>query len=627
MNRPSAASRGTEQHSALSARWEKIIAPPKRNFRKEEQDRKARHEVERAQRFAGHQATFLRRIAGIASGEDTGSLSQIAKAYLGRFMDLNSSISPVSRVRTWLGKELTEAALTGFVAALARADIPSAKQISELHVEGKHWVVELVIICGIAELVRLGEPVVGISEATAGSALAAWWEFPDMNSKRLGEEVQSQLEDFVLSSDESIQAFLVSAVEPYIRAGHQHVPGLYRIAREHRFSRVIGKLSLGWLDKYPAADVSAQTALLRIVIEHGLRNDLRNLAHVRLANLDALDLTIQRVWISAAFIVDFENNKDRYFQYFDSDKNYLWNVAELLDRVHDDVRPGSVLTTEQREFIVRAFGSTWPSASRPSTSSGDANPRNASDFIRANIDALGANPSGQASESLARLVHVQNLSSYHDQIKHVRAQQLRLRRDAEFRTPSFEQIREILAGRLPAGIDDLKAILLDRLEFVQDYIRNGDTGAWEAFWTDDKPKDENTCRNRLLDQLRANVPIEINFLPETTMPDVTRADIVAIYSQYGVPVEIKGQWHKNVWDAASVQLIEKYARDWRADDRGIYLVLWFGDVPGKNLPNHPEGLPRPTSPSELRDMLLARLPPKEQARIDILVLDVSKPPS
>jgi hypothetical protein len=619
----SAASQGIEQHSILSTRWEQIIAPPKRDLQKEEHDRRTQHEKERAQRFAGHRATFLPRISEIASGDDIGSLSQIAKAYLGRFMDLNSSISPESRVRTWLGKDLTEAALTGFVATLARSDIPSAKEIAELRVEGKYWRVELVIICGIAELVRLGKPLARLPEPIAGAALAAWWEFSDLNSKRLGEQIQGQLEDRVLSSDESIRAFLVSVIEPYIRAGHQHVPGLYRIAREHRFSPVIGKLSLEWLDKYPATSVSTQTTLTRIVIEHGLRNDLRNLVRVRLANLDTLDPTIQRVWISAAFIVDFEN--DKYVPYFDNDKSYLWNVAELLGRLDDDARPGSVLATEQREFIVRTFGSTWPLVSRPSTSSGRTNPWDASNFIRANIDALGANPSVQASESLARLMHEPNISPYHDQIKHVRAQQFRLRRDTEFRIPRFEQIKEMLAGRLPAGIDDLKAILLDRLEAVQDYIRNGDTGAWEAFWTDNRPKDENTCRNRLLDQIRANVPIEINFLPETVMPDATRTDIIAIYTQYGVPVEIKGQWHKNVWDAASVQLIEKYARDWRADDRGIYLVLWFGEVPGKNLPKHPEGLARPTSPNELREMLLARLPSTEQARIDVLVLDVSKP--
>jgi hypothetical protein len=621
----SAASLGIQHHSILTERWEQIIAPPKRNWRKEEQNRKAQREAERAKRYAEHRAIYLPRIKGIASGEDIGSLSQIAKAYLGRFMDLDSGSSPDERVRTWLGKELADAALSGFVATLARTDLPSANKIAETHIEGKYWYIELVLVCGIAELVRLNHPLEKVSTTAAGAALAAWWEFPDLNSKRLGGEVQSQLEDLVLSSEQSVEAFLTSVVEPYIGAGRQHVPGLYRIARENRFGPLIGKLSLRWLNKYPSADLSVQTTLIRVAIEHGLRNDLKTLVCMRLSKLDEFDPAAQRLWVSTAFIVDFENTKDQCSAYFERDKNYLWDVTELLERDRDGARPGSVLATEQHEFIVRTFGSTWPSAARPSSSMDHTNPWNAADFIRGSINAIGADPSDKASASLDRLSSLPNLSSYRDQIKHIRAQQLRLRRDTEFRVPTFGQIKETLAGKLPGSVDDLKAILLDRLDIVQDYIRNGDTSAWEAFWTNGKPKDENTCRDRLLDQLRANVPIEINFLPEITMPDINRADIVAIYHGYGVPMEIKGQWHSNVWNAASVQLIEKYARDWRADDRGIYLVLWFGNAPRKNLPRHPEGLTRPSSPDELREMLLNRLPLAERARIDVYVFDVSKP--
>jgi len=50
-------------------------------------------------------------------------------------------------------------------------------------------------------------------------------------------------------------------------------------------------------------------------------------------------------------------------------------------------------------------------------------------------------------------------------------------------------------------------------------------------------------------------------------------------------VEFKGQWHDDVWNASSVQLIEQYTKDWRADGRGIYVVLWFGTVSGKTLTN------------------------------------------
>jgi hypothetical protein len=88
-------------------------------------------------------------------------------------------------------------------------------------------------------------------------------------------------------------------------------------------------------------------------------------------------------------------------------------------------------------------------------------------------------------------------------------------------------------------------------------------------------------------------------------------------------VEIKGQWHKDVWDAPSEQLIELYTKDYRANGRGIYLVLWFGPVAGKNLVSHPDRRPRPGSPEELRQMLLERLAPSERARVDVVVLDVS----
>jgi hypothetical protein len=226
---------------------------------------------------------------------------------------------------------------------------------------------------------------------------------------------------------------------------------------------------------------------------------------------------------------------------------------------------------------------------------------------------------------LERLSHTQENQPYLDYIKHVRAQQLRLRRDTEFRVPTFEQIKQTLSSGLPGSIDDLRAVLMDGLEAVQDYFRNSDTNAWEVFWNNGKPKTENTCRDRLLDQLRSKLSDQINLLPETTMPESKRADIVAIYRGYGVPIEIKGQWHADVWNAASFQLIEKYGRDWRAEDRGIYIVLWFGSVPGKNLPKHPNSYSPPNSPEELRGMLTDRLTPAERSRIDVFVLDVSKP--
>jgi hypothetical protein len=71
------------------------------------------------------------------------------------------------------------------------------------------------------------------------------------------------------------------------------------------------------------------------------------------------------------------------------------------------------------------------------------------------------------------------------------------------------------------------------------------------------------------------------------------------------------------------QLIELYTKDYRVNGRGIYLVLWFGPVAGKNLVAHPDKRPRPGEPEELCQMLLERLDPSERSRVDVVVFDVS----
>ncbi len=109
------------------------------------------------------------------------------------------------------------------------------------------------------------------------------------------------------------------------------------------------------------------------------------------------------------------------------------------------------------------------------------------------------------------------------------------------------------------------------------------------------------------------------------MPAQKRADIAAIRNSIGLPVEIKGQWHPNVWSAPVDQLDAKYTRDWHAEGRGVYIVMWFGNVPRTQLPKHPEGLDRPNTPQALRQMLIDRVPEARRSQIDVFVIDVTRP--
>jgi hypothetical protein len=82
-----------------------------------------------------------------------------------------------------------------------------------------------------------------------------------------------------------------------------------------------------------------------------------------------------------------------------------------------------------------------------------------------------------------------------------------------------------------------------------------------------------------------------------------------------------------VWTAPTGQLAARYLRDWHAEGRGAYIVLWFGNVPGKRLPAHPDRLERPPTPEALRAMLVDRLPESLRDVIDVYVVDVSPPPA
>jgi hypothetical protein len=473
-------------------------------------------------------------------------------------------------------------------------------------------------------LIRSGRTLAEVPLRTLEAALAAWWELADWHSNHLGEEIQSALESAVFSTQDSVERFLLAVLEPRICAGQQHVPGLYRVAHEDKFRLVADRLALKWLRECPSANESVKLDLVKMAIAGAPLPDVRALVRAKLPSLNGEDIAAHRLWMSAAFLIDFNERLGEISAFFAGDKETLWTLRELMRSDRRDRHPTRPLTAAQLELVVASFGKLWPPSDRPTSTWGDAHPWDAAEFIRGCINALGAQPGEDASAALERLSSA--ALPYEGLIKHVRAQQRRLRRDTDFRVPLFDEVRRTLAGSLPGNIDDLKAFTLDRLDFVQDYIRNGETKAWEAFWVERDPKDENTCRNRLLDLLRAQVPPQIQFLPETLMPDDNRADIVVIYNQIGLPIEIKGQWHKRIWDAADVQLIQKYARDWRADDRGIYLVLWFGDVPRKNLPKHSDALPKPKSPDGLREMLVRGLPESERTRIDVVVLDVSRSP-
>lgn len=169
----------------------------------------------------------------------------------------------------------------------------------------------------------------------------------------------------------------------------------------------------------------------------------------------------------------------------------------------------------------------------------------------------------------------------------------------------------------------MQAVVLDELAIVQTKIRSDDAESWRGFFDDNgKPYNEERCRDHLLGLLRQG-DSRIRFEPETHVADDKEVDITCSVGTLRLPIEIKGQWHPALWTGADQQLDRLYTQDWRAEGRGIYLVLWFGErTDNKKLQTLGRNQPVPNTPHVLREMLIANSRAAQEGRIDIVVLDI-----
>ena len=207
----------------------------------------------------------------------------------------------------------------------------------------------------------------------------------------------------------------------------------------------------------------------------------------------------------------------------------------------------SHLAIPQLTFIVDAFGPHWPST-RPPVGGvwGNRHAWHATMFVERAIHEIGGRPAPEATEALQHLIDGP-AATYAHTARHALSVQRKLRRDFEYTAPNFEELNAVLTDDLPETIDDMRAYLADRIEATRERMHRANTDMWAVYWMGDQPRNETFCRDRLVEQLSVHLPEAIRIEPEGHMPEQRRADFVVTRNAIGLPVEIKGQWHRDVW--------------------------------------------------------------------------------
>lgn len=610
--------------------WLSDMVVPPGDPELQEHDRK--HELYRAEerekkqtwlRFARSQLTELQEGCAYPS-----LLHDLATAYFGRFVDSEGD-TPAERLRKFLDhdEELVQAAFEGLRSAPRRRDIPDVEDIIQLYTEDRTYYLRYPILAGLDELTRLSpEGVFELSEQEIRQAVAFYL------TDGAGED-PSWYQSLRTRRPELVAEVLTAYVGAVLRAGRQHVGGLYALAYVDGYDKVARLAALTMLEAFPARSAKRQLNSLDQLLIAALRYaDRKNLLALIEKKLDLRSMDIgQRVrWLAAGLLAAPDSYLELTAAFTEGKEIRMQHLAGFLADRHEEWAPVDNLPVSALGLLVRLIGGFFA----PYEMEGRrwvSPAMNAADFVSRLINRLGSRPEEEATGMLDKLLADPALGRWQSKLQRAQFEQRAVRRESSFSHPDVRRVSETLNNRSPANAGDLAALTVDVLRDLADRIRNGNTNDYLQYWNKgsggqaDFPKHEDECRNALLSDLQQRLgPLGIDAQPEGRYADNKRADIRVAFGGaegFQVPIEIKKNSHANLWRAIHQQLIAKYTRDPLARGFGIYLVFWFG----ADMTQPSASGPMPRTAGELEERLRSTLTFDENRKISICVIDVSKP--
>ena len=525
--------------------------------------------------------------------------------------------------------ELVDAAYAGFRYALARDDLPTVTEIVELETKGRMHFIRQACLVGMGELYQTDPSAALRLDDGVLTRLLAF---------RLTRDIDNTPQWFIAlvhERPELVAEVLITYALAMIRAGKEHIAGLYSLARDDAYAEVARIALPALLEGFP---LRARRKQLGNALDPLLRGALRYLDKNVLASMIERKLgqgsmeSAQRVyWLGCGLMIApnaYEIALAGHIGRSGVRKRYL---AEFLHAGGEHRLPEAVLPETTLALLIELLAPGC-SPERPREAHWVSPSMNTADLVRSIIDTLGGRPSETATNELHRLLALSSLLDWHSSLHGALHSQRISRRKASFRPLDAENVSRTLANLQPASAADLAALAFDHLRDIARKIRDGNTNDYRQYWSYgegnkalDKSKPENDCRDALLSDLKERFDkLGIDAQKEGYYVEDNRSDIKVSFggtSGFNVPIEIKKDHHANLWTAIHRQLIAQYVRDPGTDGHGIYLVFWFG---GKGMRPPPDGK-KPRSAAELENRLRGTLNPEEKHRILVCVIDCALP--
>lgn len=534
----------------------------------------------------------------IANGTALDLLTWLGKVWFGvAGVQIQAEADPAERLLVETDPDIAAAAMQGFRALAAGGNLATPAQLAEQAIKGGlpnasfAWLAGADLLFSDADS---GLPQLPPNRLANLLALAFTVETLTKTGNRIELDARPWRASIAAAlpeaSREAMRAFLL----PQIAAGQDHVPGLEQLLDDKAYKRLRRDLLPELLRVASAGQVLGrlgQTALREMPPEN-----LLLLIRKRLA--DAETHAERWPWLVLGWRLASEEFEDEVASMANENEALLTDLARSTGEIVWGDGGGAFppLRVVHRVLLITLAAKAWPPAPMPEGVHNVPSPYELGQFAFDQMQRLAAMPEPEAGAALLKFVAEPSLHTYRDAILHL----LEVRRREEIRqswdTLSAAQVVATLRNGPPASRADLLSLVEDHLRGLNRELRTTEDNRWLGFWNTDewgratRGKVENVCRNYVATLLRSRFEAAgVLATTETRLAGEDRCDIVAQQLGSFLPIEVKCEWHADLWTAWREQLSDRYACHPKAGGLGIYLVLWFG-------PNMGSGRRRPSAP-------------------------------
>lgn len=579
--------------------------------------------------YAADSDHYLQNRSALRKG-DLREILRAARYYLGHHDVFDAHLNSVEALTAWLGAEFAENALVGFEAVLHRDDLPSPHDVAHSPAEEKVWNYCFPMVAGLLTRLRAGGGFSDILTPVLLSALIACLHnqiaFVPDNLSSLCEALENELfgnHDLPRRDTLSRYDFAWLCLEPCIKAGKPQISAMNAIFSQPQWHATAADLSATWLSDQLVMGESIENRMIHLLVAPEHLHELGAIAKLY-SHVEFSSVSRMLTWRAVDFLVSFHESREALTAIGRDHPDLIWPIIRLVP----GERRGQnrVLDTAQVKWIVSSFRGSWPRQNRPWVSDGSQSPFEAASFVRTMIQRLADDTSIEAIEALQELI-TEPEDSYTLDLLHMAAEQRQKRAEEDFAPLQPGALSALLREGPPTNIVDLRALVLDEISIIQKQLVGDELDRVSMFWGDNGvPYTENTCRDRFAMLISPELKqFDIRQLTEADMPKSKRVDLAFACGNFQLPIEIKCQWHDEVWQGAVNQLRDRYLIDWRSHGCGIYCVFWFGELPsnsGKRLQAPPSGIASPCTPEAMRQALVECLPESLRPHIDVVVIDL-----